>query len=116
MKSLGYRNSPEKEEIILLLNSTLLSIPDHASYYQDKLESMRAEALENAKIPYNDLQRLRDVKTVVLIGDYEDFREKAFGVLGLLPSPQAVAVLGHFVNDPEDCASNTVRMVLLPRR
>ena len=33
--------------------------------------------------------------------DYESFREKAFLALGLLPSWETVAVLGHFLNDPE---------------
>jgi hypothetical protein len=33
--------------------------------------------------------------------DYDEVREKAFVILGQLPSPESVAVLGHFLEDPE---------------
>ena len=33
--------------------------------------------------------------------DYESFRENAFVMLSLLPSSETVAVLGHFLADPE---------------
>jgi hypothetical protein len=44
---------------------------------------------------------MRAAGTMVEFGAYEDFHRDAFPVLGLLPSSESVAVLGHFLNDPE---------------
>ena len=90
-----------RQENLETAQSTLLSIPGHAKYYQDKIESMRTEAIANFKKSDEELDQLRLEGTVVEGGNYDDFREKAFGVLGLLPSSEAVAVLGHFLNDSE---------------
>lgn len=93
---------PSRQENFKIAQTALLAFQDHATYYQDKIESMRAEAVENAKKSYDEIRRLRNEGTAVEQAEYENFRQNAFAVLGLLPSPQAVAVLGHFLNDPED--------------
>lgn len=81
----------------------LLSIPGHAKYYQDKIESMRTEVLANAKKSDDEIfeMQLKD-QEVVYAGTYERYGAMiAFPTLGLMPSAEAVAVLGHFLDDPE---------------
>jgi hypothetical protein len=75
----------------------LLSMPGHSRYYQNKLESLRANILEAAKLPEDPFRK----KVNSALGDYEDFRARAFPILGLLPSSETVAVLGLLLNDPE---------------
>jgi len=79
----------------------LLSIPGYAKYYQDKIERLRAQALVDDKKTDDEISQMRADKTMVEFYDYENFRKKAFTVLGLLPSCETVAVLGHFLDDPE---------------
>ncbi len=93
---------PEAAGVANRLRDTMLAIPGHAKYYEDKIASMRAEVLANAKKPDDEIERMRAYGSIVLgYRDYEDFRGKAFPVLGMLPSSETVAVLGRFLNDPE---------------
>ncbi len=106
---------PAKQENLQMAQSLLLAIPGHAKYYQDKLESMRAEALANARKPVAEVERLRDAGTLVDFGAYDDFRQTVFPILGLLPSSESVAVLGHFLNDPESRDGRYLTGELIPR-
>ena len=92
---------PETAGVANKLRVTMLAIPGHAKYYQDKIDAMRAEVLANVKKSNDEIERMRADHTIVEYGDYEDFRGQAFPVLGMLPSSETVAVLGHFLNDPE---------------
>lgn len=83
---------PSRQESLELAQSVLLATPGHAKYYQEKIESLREIARVNAKTPEEMANNM---------GNYNDFRKGAFKVLGLLPSSEAIAVLGHFLNDPE---------------
>lgn len=96
----------EQQQIFDKAQSTLLSIPGHAKYYQNKIESLRAQML--ASLNKHD-------EVVGHWATYDDFRKKAFGVLGLLPSSESVAVLGHFLNDPESRDGRYVTGELIPR-
>ena len=79
--------------------SMLLAIPGHAKYYQDKIEEMRAIAVENSKKSQEELQAMRDAgQTVIEEMAYESYREKALLTLQFMPSSQAVSVLGHFLD------------------
>ena len=91
----------ERIDIFTRAQSTLLGIPGHAKYYQDKIEQLRAQALVDAKRSDAEIMRMRADHTMVELGDYERFRKNAFPVLGLLPSSETVAVLSHFLDDPE---------------
>lgn len=75
----------------------LLSIPSHSQYYQNKLEALRADAFNVSKFSEDSFER----RVNSAYNNYEEFRKKAFPTLGLLPSSETVAVLGHFLNDPE---------------
>jgi hypothetical protein len=78
----------------------LLSIPGHATYFQNKLESLRAKTLELAKLPED--QDPYKMKVGQAFGDYDMYQKSTvFPTLALLPSSETVAVLGHFLNDPE---------------
>lgn len=103
LKTLNYRNRPERHEVVAMLEQSLLSIPGHAKYYQDKIETMRAEALANSKKTDEEIMKMQDEGVdVVDDGSYERYSGMvAFPTLGLMPSAEAVAVLGHFLNDPE---------------
>jgi hypothetical protein len=93
--------SGEKKEIFTRAQSILLSTPGHAKYYQNQIEETRELVREHAKLPKEEQYRLQAEGKWKGLGDYEDVRNNAFGVLGLLPSPETVAVLGHFIEDPE---------------
>lgn len=106
-RALGVANkgglNDEERPIFYRAQSMLLSIPGHAKYYQDKIESMRIEVLANAKKSDDEIfeMQLKD-QEVVNAGTYERYGAMiAFPTLGLMPSAEAVAVLGHFLNDPE---------------
>ncbi len=99
--SVGGNMGSERSDIFTRAQSTLLSIPGHAKYYQDKIEWLRAQALVDVKKSDDEIRQMRADKTMVEFHDYESFREKAFLALGLLPSWETVSVLGHFLNDPE---------------
>ena len=95
--------------------SALLSVPGHAKYYQDKLESMRAEVLANSVKSSEEIERMRLSGKVVEFGDYDNFRQTVFPILALLPSSETVAVLGHFLNDPESRDGRYLTGELIPR-
>lgn len=91
----------EQRQIFEKTRDNLLSIPGHAKYYQNQIEETRELVREHAKLPKEEQYRLQAEGKWKGLGDYEDVRNNAFGVLGLLPSPETVAVLGHFIEDPE---------------
>jgi len=92
------RQMDEEQRTIFKTSQTaLLQVPGHAQHYQSKLESLRSDILSTAKLPEDPFK----MKLNSAFAKYEDFREEAFPVLGLLPSSETVAVLGHFLNDPE---------------
>ncbi len=81
--------------------TALLSVPGHAKYYQDKIEAMRAEVLVNFKKSEAEISKMQ-VEGLEVFNDshYESFCVNAFRVLAHLPSPESVAVLGFYLNDP----------------
>jgi hypothetical protein len=93
--------------------AALLAIPGHAKYYQDKIEQTRAFAKyyhglsEEEQSKLQEQSREEEARRNSPVGnltdrlDYDDVRSDAFNILGLLPSPETVAVLGHFLEDPE---------------
>jgi hypothetical protein len=81
--------------------SALLAIPGHAKYYQNQIEETRELVREHAKLPKEEQYRLQAEGKWKGLGNYEEIREQAFNILGLMPSPEAVSVLGHFLEDPE---------------
>ena len=82
--------------------TALLAIPGHAKYYQDKIEAIREQVKANAKLSAEEKKQLRKAgKPAAEFGDYLDVRREVFEVLAQMPSPEAVAVLGHFLEDPE---------------
>jgi hypothetical protein len=84
------------------VQSALLAIPGHAQYYQNKIEDARKQVKANENLSPEEKERLRRAgKPAVGLGDYWDVRGVAFQVLAQLPSPETVAVLGHFLEDPE---------------
>jgi len=102
--SVGGNMGDERSDIFNRAQSTLLAIPGHARFYQDTIERLRAQALEDNKKSDDEIMRMRADHTMVEFHDYESFREKAFVVLALLPSSESVAVLSHFLDDPEGMA------------
>jgi hypothetical protein len=79
----------------------LLAMPGHAKYFGDRMEALRTQGKAGEALPDEEKWKLQSEGPWVGLGDYEDFRTEAFRILGLLPSPETVAVLGHFINDPE---------------
>jgi hypothetical protein len=101
LRTLGYRSSPERDDVITLLKSTLLAIPGHAKYYQDKIEAMREEVLVNSKKSAAEITKLQDDGLeIVDVWAYEAYCVNAFRTLAHIPSPECVAVLGFYLNDP----------------
>jgi len=92
---------PERQENFQKAQSTLLSIPGHAKYYQEKIEAMRAEVLVNSKKSEAEISKMQDEGIeFVDVWSYESFSVNAFRTLAHLPSPECVAVLGFYLNDP----------------
>jgi hypothetical protein len=92
---------PARQESLEMAQSAMLATSGHAKYYQEKLESMRSEALANLDKSSDEIERMRLGGKITELGDYDDFRQTIFPILGLLPSCETVSVLGHFLNDPE---------------
>jgi hypothetical protein len=101
IKTLGYRESREKDEIVSELEKRLVSTPGHAIFYQRKIDSLREEVLANAGKPEDEINQMRVDGTLIDFGTYEKFQREAFAVMGLMRSSETVAVLGYFLNDPE---------------
>ncbi|MEP2777094.1 MAG: hypothetical protein ABJQ29_12945 [Luteolibacter sp.] len=83
---------PGREKVHILLRDKLLSIPGHAEYYRDKINSSRL-AMEEARAA-NSPTLYGPALTVMV-------REQAWGfkTLEYLPSPETVRVLGEFLSD-----------------
>ncbi len=102
LKSLHYRDCPERDEVAHLLQERLLATPGHAKSFQDKIESLRVEVLATGNISDEELTRLQDEgREIPHVTDYERYCSMtAFPTLQHLPSAETVAVLGHYLNDP----------------
>ncbi len=103
----GYKSmDSEQKEIFDKAQSALLAIPGHAKYYQNQIEQTRTFLKHYKSLPKEERFRMeqeyRDRNEDLFDHtNYEGVREKAFVILGQLPSPETVAVLGHFLEDPE---------------
>ena len=99
--------SNEKREVFTRGQQLLLAIPGHAKYYQNKIEAMRAEVLASAgKSRVKSEEELRAMQdsdeSEASEWTYLSYCETtAFPTLALLPSAETVAVLGHFLEDPQ---------------
>jgi hypothetical protein len=92
---------PDRQENFEKAQSTLLAIPGHAKYYQDKIEALREEVLANSKKTEQELAKIQEEgKEYAGEWTYETYCENAFRTLARLPSPECVAVLGFYLNDP----------------
>lgn len=89
------------EDVFKRAQTTLISTSGHARYYKDKIAFLRTQAYENENKSLAEQIRIQNEGRWVGLGDYNDFREEAFSILSLLPSSEAVAVLGHFLEDTE---------------
>ncbi len=92
----------EAKELYVAAQKLLLTNPDHADYYENKIEFLRAEVLANAKKSEAEIGKMQDQGLeVVHRSDYERFCSMfAFPTLSLLPSAETVRVLGSYLNDP----------------
>lgn len=96
----------EQRTIFDKAQSALLAIPGHAKFYQDQIEQTRTflkhyETLtrdQQRRMEEDYLERREDLGSLL---NYHGVRQNVFKILGLLPSPESVAVLGHFLEDPE---------------
>lgn len=104
LKSMG-TTDPNEAQLYQEIQSLLLATPGHAKYHQERLDDMR-NAIRNE--PDVNIKRGLYYDDKLL----EDHGRTPFGydhqqaVAGLeslakLPSPESVAVLGHFLEDPE---------------
>ncbi len=82
--------------------AALLVIPGHAKYFQDKIETLRAEVLTTEKTPVAELEEMQNAgQRIPHVSEYEDYCSMtAFPTLAQLPSAETVAVLGFYLNDP----------------
>ncbi len=99
--------------VFLAAQSALLAIPGHAKYYQDQIEKTREFVKYYNALPEEEQEKIRKEsleeearRHTPAVGltdrlSYGQVCYNAFEILSLLPSPEAVAVLGHYVEDPE---------------
>ena len=97
----GMNREQNDRPVFHAAQSALLAIPGHAKYYQDQIEETRELVKQHAKLPQEDQFRLQREGKWKGLGDYYEVSRNALNVLGLLPSPETVAVLGHFIEDPQ---------------
>ena len=89
-------------DVAAKLRNALIPIPGHAKCFENKIEALREEVLATAKLSNEERTKLQNEgKELPHISDYEDYCSwKAFPTLGNLPSPETVAVLGRYLNEP----------------
>jgi hypothetical protein len=80
----SYRGNTPYSEI---LRDTMLSIPNHARYFADEIKREQKEVATYGKLSKNE---------------YDFHRALHFETLSHLPSPETIAVLGHFLADDVD--------------
>ena len=78
--------------------NSLLSIPGHALYYKNKIESLRSK-IKSGK--YDEDERGNYIR------EYRD-HQGAIHIFGQLPSAESIAALGHFINDSEGRDGKTI--------
>ena len=96
--STGMNQEQGERPVFHAAQTLLLPIPGHAIHYQDKIEKLRAEALAKPQLPPAEHEAMRKAGTLHDINDYERACRDDIPVLGMLPSAEAVAVLGQ-LND-----------------
>ncbi len=89
LDTLNYRNCPEKAYILELARTKHLEIPGWENYYRDRILDARA------KMEAEPDQALRDDMYYRTMAKAQG----GFGILGMLPSPASVRVLGDFLSD-----------------
>jgi hypothetical protein len=101
-------NSMDEEQRTLFdkAQSSLLAIPGHAKYYQEKIEEKRAFAKYYHGLSDEEQRKIEDEfrekqQNITEALDYNGMRQDAFDIFALLPSPETVAVLGYYLEDPE---------------
>jgi hypothetical protein len=105
--SIGTNVEKGERPVFTEARSTLLAIPGHAKYYENKIAAMRAEVLasDGARAVLSEEEaRERQHREVEAVSEwtYINYCEAtAFPTLALLPSPETVAVLGRYLEDPE---------------
>ncbi len=92
LERLNYRDCPEKHKIIKQLQRSLITIPGHAEYYRDSINSTRSE-LEKA-LEVGELNAIGSIR-----GTLSNKVMYGFQTLTHLPSPETVGVLGEFLFD-----------------
>ena len=84
-----YNRPPESNPYYKRIQNALLSIPGHARYFQEAIE--------------REQEAVKDYPTTTGPRVSYDFnRTRHFETLSHLPSPETIAVLGHFLADDKD--------------
>ena len=104
---------PERQRNFDTAQTGMLAIPGYAKYYQDQIEKAREfvkyyEALsKEEQTKLQEQSREEEARRNTPVGGLTDRLRygqvcyDAFEILALLPSPESVAVLGHYLEDPE---------------
>lgn len=80
--------SPQETEVYDRIQNILLNTPGHARHFEDAIKSQQSK-LENASIGEKWKYRT----------DYDRIQIESYRILGQLPSPETVGVLGGFLYD-----------------
>ena len=91
----------EQSVVFSRAQTALVAIPGHATYWESQINETRKLVLEHSRLTKEEKYELMDNGTHRNLGHYEEIRRQAFESLALMPSPEAVGVLGRFTNDPE---------------
>lgn len=108
MRKLSFPSNREEGErpVFRSAQTALLAIPGHATYWGDQIEGIRKLVLAHGRFSTEEQDLLTEKGVYKVLGNYEGVRQKAFENLALMPSPEAVGVLGRFINDPEGLDGN----------
>jgi len=100
---IGWKCVMDEEQSIVFAKAqtALVAIPGHATYWENQINETRRLVLAHARLSKEEKYELMDNGTHRNLGHYEEIRRQAFESLSLMPSAEAVGVLGRFINDPE---------------
>lgn len=90
-------HGPEVEDLYSTIQSSLLAIPGHATYYGDRINKAQTE--RRAAMPAATEGELGSANYSIKDGNFRNEETNDLWTLRYLPSPETIKVLGTFLSD-----------------
>ena len=104
-----WNKSNDSIDVFNYAQEQMLAIPGHATYYQEKIEEMRANVFADAKKTEDEILKMQDEgKEPTDEKSFERYYVDCMRTLAFMPSPETVSVLGFYLNDPSGSDGKTL--------